>query len=441
MSWHVVCQVGEDDQFMPALRPQDPRLVVALANPGSPYQVGNNVLETIYKNGLELGNAEIDLLHFAMAVYTADLRIQRSTAEDRWMREMILYLPVSRLERWEAALPTINRMLSFLTGDKWTVRPRPRAALQTPELKKSAKSRPALVTLFSGGLDSFVGAVDLLEDSEGLVALVGQYGKGSTHPSQVRSHKVVAEHYPERTLPLGFYVQPAKLEGQEAEDTMRSRSILFLALGTAVARASGEGAPLYVSENGLISLNVPLTYSRMGSLSTRTTHPYLISLYGQVLAELGIRVDVKLPYWFSTKGEMLSGAKNQDVLRDGLPATLSCARPDAGRFQKRPPGTHCGYCVPCIIRLASMRAAGFETRRAVFTDVIKERPAPDSAQGTDVHAFRIAIERVKTLGPLQLVGEVLHTGPLPPGDVREFAAVYKRGIEEVGKFLNTGRKK
>jgi 7-cyano-7-deazaguanine synthase in queuosine biosynthesis len=440
MSWHVVCQVGANDNFIPELQPSDLRLMVAFEKPSSPYQVSNNVLEKIHKDGLELQDTVIDLLHMAMSVYAADVRIQRRTAQDHWTRVITLYLPVHDPGRWEGALPTITRMLSFLTGDKWRVLFRAREALRRPTIKEPLQPLPNKVTLFSGGLDSFIGAIDLLEESDGLLALVGQYGKGSTNSSQVNSHRAIANVYRNRTLRFGFFVQPSKIEGQIAEDTMRSRSILFLALGTAVASACRTGAPLYISENGLISLNVPLAYSRSGSLSTRTTHPHFISLYREILAALNIQVTVELPYRFFTKGEMLRNARDQEVLRSGLPFTLSCSRADAGRFQKRPIGTHCGYCVPCLIRLASMRAAGFDIKGAAFFDVLKKKPSPDTARGSDVRAFEIAVQRVRALKPLQLVTEVLNTGPLPPEEIREYVGVYKRGMEEVGLLLEEGHK-
>lgn len=441
MIWQVVCQVGANNDFAPALHSQEARLLIALDNPGSPYQVGNKVLSLLGENGLEPEETVVDLLNLAMCVYSADLRIQRRFAKDKWAREFVVHFPVVKLNLWKKALPTITRMLSFLTGDEWVILLRQRTSASRVVKKIVDTPRLVAVSLFSGGLDSFAGAIDLLEESEGIVALVGQYGKGSTNPSQKKAYQVIADAYPDRTQRFGFFVQPAKLEGQSAEDTMRSRSILFLALGTAVASACGSDTPLYVPENGLISLNVPLTYSRMGSLSTRTTHPYFISLYREALAALGVRVGIKLPYRFDTKGEMLKGAKNQAVLRKGLPVTLSCARPDAGRYQKRSPGTHCGYCVPCLIRLASMKAAGFSIRGAAFYDIVSQRPNPQITRGSDLRAFEIAVHRVSGLTPLQLTSAVLNSGPLPPDDIQEYVDVYRRGIMEVEHLLRSNRKK
>lgn len=437
MNWNVICQAGAGDDFAPGV---SPRLIVAVGKPGSPYSVGSNVVRELYDHGYELRDIDIDLLHLATAVYTADVRIQRRLSADGWTRNLTLHLPVAEPDRWEGALPVITDMLSFLTGDRWAVSLRGRGEFDRPARKPAPEVIPAVVSLFSGGLDSYAGVVDLIEGRDDLIALVGQYGKGSTSSAQTNSYQVITGEYPGRTTRFGFYVQPAKLKGQEAEDTQRSRSILFLALGTTVASACGEGTPLYVPENGLISLNVPLTHSRMGSLSTKTTHPHFVSLYRDVLAALGVNVPVVLPYRFATKGEMLKNIKSRKALRLGLPKTLSCSRPDAGRFQKRPPGTHCGYCVPCLIRLSSMKAASISTEGAAYFDVLAERPDPHTTKGIDLRGFEIGVERVRALKPLELVAQVLHSGPLPPGEIREYVDVYKRGMEEVGRFIKAGRK-
>ena len=51
--------------------------------------------------------------------------------------------------------------------------------------------------------------------------------------------------------------------------------------------ATGLAPPfsLAVPENGLIALNVPLDPLRLGALSTRTTHPFYIARWNELLAE------------------------------------------------------------------------------------------------------------------------------------------------------------
>jgi len=435
MNWNVICRVGEEDKFNLNLTRKAPRLSIEFDQNGKSNLADNKIFPLLTKHGLTVNETIFDLIVIALSVYTSDLRIERAFASDRWTRQISMHIPVAEPALWENAQPTLAKMLGFLTGDEWTFNFRQRATFQRDELEHPTEHLPLIVTLFSGGLDSFVGAIDLLADKEGLIALVGQYGSGSTHPSQTNSHRVLENHYPGRTLPLGFWVQPSKPGKRASEDTMRSRSILFLALGTAVASACGENVPLYVPENGLISLNVPLSNSRMGSFSTRTTHPFFVSCYRELLENLGIQVPVNLPYKFLTKGEMLKDARNQGLLGEGLAQTLSCSRPDAGRFEKRPPGTHCGYCVPCIIRLASMKAAGFDITDAAFFDIVNAEADPKKAKGRDRRGFELSIERVKSLSKLRLAGEVLQSGPLPPEDIQKYANVYKRGLEEVADFL------
>lgn len=438
MKWNVICRIGENDDFAPNISHEMPRLIIEFDNQGQSKLAANRVISLLLKNGFEVDETIFDLLIFAMSVYSADLRIERSFAADRWTRRIILHQSVAEPVKWEAAQPVLEKMLGFLTGDDWTFNFRPRETINRPT-PEQREELPSVVTLFSGGLDSFVGTIDLLEENKGKIALVGQYGSGSTHPSQINTHQILIEKYAGRTLPLGFWIQPAKPGKRSSEDTMRSRSILFLALGTAVAAACGDETPLYVPENGLISLNVPLSHSRMGSFSTRTTHPYFISCFREFLVALNINVPVNLPYKFATKGEMLRDTKNQEVLHKGLLKTLSCSRPDAGRFEKRPPGTHCGYCVPCIIRLSSMKAAGFEIKDAAFFDIANIKLDPKTAKGRDRRGFELAIERVKNLSSLRLAGEVLQSGPLPPENIREYAGVYQRGLDEVANLLQVGK--
>ena len=63
---------------------------------------------------------------------------------------------------------------------------------------------------------------------------------------------------------------------------------MFFAHVIAIASGMGHHVDLYVPENGVISLNIPLTVMRLGSLSTRTTHPYFMGLMQNLLYGLGL---------------------------------------------------------------------------------------------------------------------------------------------------------
>ena len=215
---------------------------------------------------------------------------------------------------------------------------------------------------------------------------------------------------------------------------MRARSILFMAVGIAVASMIQANPALTVPENGLISLNVPLTGARTGSLSTRTTHPYYIELFRKLLIDLKISVPIVLPFRHLTKGEMLKQSKHKVVLEKTVSLTMSCSHPTVGRYAGITPGNHCGYCVPCIIRYASLKASGIVGRKPDW-DVITSPSSAKSSRAQDVRAFMFAIERLKGTTPTTDVFRILRSGPIPSDEAKALAGVYRRGMAEVAAFL------
>ncbi|RUL87986.1 Qat anti-phage system QueC-like protein QatC [Tautonia sociabilis] len=441
MRHHVVCLVGDGDRYRAEAAGGEARIELGLGISRPDISVRNDVMPKLLKAGLYPDDATLDLLNLAIAAYSADFRVRRQTAYDRWTRDIILHLPVVDVGLWRESTDTLVKMLGFLTGDHWEVVFRGREPIGPPQGFRSRRMQPgqaAQVCLFSGGLDSFVGALDLLE-AGGRPTLVGHYGSGgATSSAQKEVWSVLDRSHEGRYDRFGFYLLPPYESETDRELTSRARSILFLALGVLVASCRAEESALFVPENGLISLNVPLTPSRMGSLSTRTTHPYFLGLLAKLLRHLGIRVSLETPYRFQTKGEMLGHAKNRTLVAEGARKTVSCSHPDVGRFHRKSPGQHCGYCVPCIIRRASMREAGLDRPEDYLVDVIADPPDVASDTGHDLRAFQMAVERVSTSGRARLLFDVIDTGPVPPGEIAGLVDVYRRGMEEVRRFLRGG---
>src|SRR5258708_32543848 len=104
------------------------------------------------------------------------------------------------------------------------------------------------------------------------------------------------------------------VRGSAPEKTQRGRSFLFLALA-ALAASGIDGQPtIYVPENGLISLNVPLDPLRVGAWSTRTTHPFYMARWQKLLLGLGIGGSFGKPYRLKTKGGVVCRFANNEVL-------------------------------------------------------------------------------------------------------------------------------
>jgi hypothetical protein len=432
MSWNVIAQIGEDNYY-PLLDPKEVRFLATIDKPGDSHGVTHDLLANVFKAGLRPSQTAIDLLHVAAIVYTADLRIWRGyNTDDAWSRQISIHAPVTDVALWTAAAPKLTELLCFLTGDEWAINFRNKVPAPEPTIGNPPDPVPGGVCLFSGGLDSLVGAIDLLASGQRL-ALVGHYGH--TQREQVAAYESLKPSYEAQTLPLWFFlVPPRSSDEQIVESTMRARSLLFLALGTCVASALPSGAPLHVPENGLISLNIPLTFGRAGTHSTRTTHPHTINLYRQLLDVLGIKVVLHTPYRFMTKGEMLRDCKDQEILKSGIHSTMSCSRPQAGRFHKRPVGQHCGYCVPCIIRRAALYSVGLDSEERVL-DVLSPEIRANEAAGYDKRAFLMAIARLRSMSPLQITSEIMSAGPLNIAEVDALTVVFRRGMEEVDQFL------
>jgi 7-cyano-7-deazaguanine synthase in queuosine biosynthesis len=290
---------------------------------------------------------------------------------------------------------------------------------------------PNTVCLLSGGLDSLIGGIDLLNDRNS-VAFVSHHGGGMTSMFQSNTFGALHTHYANRCSHHQFYVVGPTL-GNDTEKTMRSRSILFLGLGLAIASILGDHVPVIVPENGLISLNVPLTGSRVGSSSTRTTHPHFISSVQRVLNDLGISNNIELPYRHMTKGEMLANVSNRGVLESTLGFTMSCAHPEVARWDGSTPGIHCGYCLPCLVRRAAVSAAGFEGADAPY--MFDARHSITHGRVSDLRAVKMALARNEQSEASKMF-RVLEAGPLPPYEVAEFVGVYERGMSELNTYLN-----
>lgn len=445
MTWQVVCRIEEQDDFEPLLRELDRRVEIWVDSPARSEAVGSNVLGVLDENALRPPQTAVDLYRIATAVFSADLRIPRDSAFDRWTRDIALYLPVSNKDLWESAKEPLRRLLAFLSGDHWTIYLRKADGERPPADPRSVrKARPVeadTACLLSGGLDSFIGATDALAEGRSL-ALVSHYAGGTATyagPAQDAVRRGLAEEYgDEQTRHLKFRVDPPKQLTGGWESTTRSRSIIFLGLGILVASALGDNTLLLVPENGLISLNVPLTPSRLGSLSTRTTHPHTMALLGEVLSAVELKVELDNPYLFLTKGEMVAGTTNQELMRSTAAATVSCAHPTAGRFvggQGSGVG-HCGYCVPCLIRRAALAKIGLDPMEEYRVDVTEDGPETER-QTEDVRAFLIAVERARDGVSVR---DLLRAGPLRPApdELAQHLDVYKRGLDEVARLL-TGR--
>ena len=390
--------------------------------------IGNDLRDKFERLGVPPSRQAMDLVAVAMAVTAADTFVLRDEAADGWRREIEIDLPVIEPHRWTALAPLLATTLGFLSGDSWSFSFRG-GGLQPPsvlDVRHRAAIDPSkidAVALFSGGLDSGLGVMDLL-DANVRPLLVSHAPRGDkTYQAAVAN---MLSPQPQR---FDFNSYPSR-DGI-TEITTRTRSFLFLTFAALVAQAvrSFRGTAsidLHMCENGLIALNPPLTARRIGALSTRTAHPYYLSLVQDLFDSIDLGVSINNPHRHETKGEMLARRIHQQSIAKFASSTVSC-----GNWKRK--NMQCGRCWPCSIRRSSFHRAGltddttYETANLI--DALKEEDYRD-----DIVSIQTALRRRYERG---LNSWVMQSGPLPNNGT-ERAALYgvvERGMDELESFF------
>ena len=231
-----------------------------------------------------------------------------------------------------------------------------------------------------------------------------------------------------RHLQLNHNVEVPK---EETPPSQRARSLIFLAYGVLASTMlkqhhAGESVTLFVCENGFISINPPLTDMRLGSLSTRTTHPIFLGFIQQLLDAANLRIRVINPYRANTKGEMMRECLNQGILMEHASDTTSCGRFLQHGFK------HCGRCVPCIVRRAAFHTSGI-VDKTVY--VYKNLAQDDDrhARFDDVRAVALALADAQSEGIEYWIGSALSTTLIK--DVAPIKAMIGRGLKELSSLF------
>lgn len=400
----------------------------------------NHVKEKLYKENVYPTELGFDIMSLATMVYLADTRIERAIhGQDSWSREIELEIPVSNVGLWETQIGTIERMLKFLTGDIWKIELSSRT-WQFSRLDEVGEKSNKYdeVSLFSGGMDSLISTINLMENGKNTL-LISHAGEALTKNAQKNIVNKFDVLYPDvlhTWLDLWMVFPRDYIPEGGNDNNTRSRSFLFIGYALFAMTGMDNINELLVPENGLIALNVPLDATRVGSFSTRTTHPFYLSLWNELLEGLGMNLSVKNPYWNRTKGEMAEECKNKDVLYETMKLSFSCSSPGKARW-KQLSQQHCGYCVPCLIRRAAIHKA-FGNDGTVYTQmsVYEMQNKNSEGIGIQLRSFQYAIDKIKQDRNRALL-YIHKSGPLSQDDeyLQELADIYSRGLFEVDKFI------
>ncbi len=311
-----------------------------------------------------LPDRAIDLLEIATLVYAIDASVSRGgTVLPRmgkdWYRTFQVRVPVRDLLHWEAepVRQALEQLLFFLSEDRFVFRFVPH---EYPEAERSRFFKfgsetawaPDRILMFSGGLDSFAGALTEIVEQGNRVALVSHLSAPKLAPIPRHLQSAINTKFGAEVSRL-FPVRVNLSGTKKAEGTHRSRSFLFAALGAVFASGFGRDRVSF-HENGVVSLNLPLVENVKSTRATRTTHPQSLKLMTQFLSRVfddGMRIDN--PFFWRTKTQVLNVVSNLGMAEQ-IAHTRSCA--DVHNQTKQ--HAHCGRCSQCIDRRFAALSAG-----------------------------------------------------------------------------------
>lgn len=400
----VLCSgahVPEDDPR------RDGRHVVEFDAVGANANV-NLRLEDVAKVFLQHLNPRlVDLLEIAAYVYTADSNTIRSGGKwegdsiEPWRRDFRFVIPVRDLAFWDRTEVSeqLSRILGFLSEDTYEFEFEPTETdretqeyLQFGDLAEWPFTGVPRVCLFSGGLDSLAGAVEMASEGEPLVLVSHR----SVAPLDKRQRDLVtairARFDESRLLHIPVWVNKADRLGREY--TQRTRSFLFSALGCAVAHSvDADGIRFF--ENGVVSLNLPVADEVLGARASRTTHPQGLHLFGEFYSLVLDRDErrpfvVDNPFIHMTKKEVVERVGRRGAA-DLIELSCSCAH----TVHKSKSQWHCGTCSQCIDRRIAVLAAGLEAAdpsRDYVVDVFTGPREDGYEQNMAVNYARHALE-------------------------------------------------
>lgn len=389
-----------------------------------------------------------DLLILSIAVMAIDKEVPRDYFEDRWTRDISVSIPVLEIDKFNESDNKFEKMLSFLTGDRWHIffrKSEYKLRTKSPRKKKIDYIKNKNfngVSLFSGGLDSFCGALKLLSQNNNIL-FTGFREYTTLGPRQYDLYNKIKNFYTENQTelmligirfkrPIGESDDFAKLS---KENTTRSRSFLFMSIALAIASLIDEKIPVYVPENGFIGINVPLTESRFGSCSTRTTHPYFINSFNYILQELGIQNKIINFYAHMSKGEIVSECKVNPIFKDNYQLTISCSHPCQARRDHKKIPMNCGYCYPCIIRKASL--SYIDSDNDEYNYKLSEYLLNVKDKGSDLRAVLSSLKEYLSFkdDTDYLDTKLLNHGLLTFEEMKAYERVYIKTMEEIYSMI------
>lgn len=315
-----------------------------------------------------------DLLEIAGYIYAADRSIHRGAIDSLeyhgWARNLHFVFKVRDLKFWkqQSTIKLLSEALLYVSGDNkidfsfvgGAKDFGQRNIFDVPGISPEIKGKSS-VALFSGGLDSLAGLLDILEKTTNNVILVSHRANHGTTKTQTGIHKKLEEDYPNR---IKYYPFKCTLKERATEETQRTRIFLYTAVAFSLATIFKEDE-VSIFENGITSINFSKRADLINARASRTTHPKTLHHMKQFFSHVAEnRFNIKHPFLFNTKTDVFKLIHSYNR-HNYINSTVTCTK-TFQRFEHNSSATHCGGCSQCIDRRFAAFASHLESFDAIY---------------------------------------------------------------------------
>jgi 7-cyano-7-deazaguanine synthase in queuosine biosynthesis len=395
-----------------------------------------------------------DLLEIATYVYSADKAIPRG-ADDvdsfghGWRRDLHFIIPVRNPDFWNRKdmQQALCSMLGFLTDDNYHFEFAKLIDAQAFQgyLNFNDDGRllgyPEQVVMFSNGLDSLAGAVDVVLNEKHRVVLVTHMSSPKLNKRHRQLEKMIADKAGENA-PLHIGVRVNNNKRLNYEHTQRSRSFLYVSIGASIARMLNLKS-IRFHENGVTSLNLPVCAQVVGGRATRTSHPRVIRGLQDIISLVaGEPFTIENPYIWKTKAEVV-----EVITRAGCQDMIAVSTSCSHTREIASDHNHCGTCSYCIDRRFAMIAAKadqYDPVDAYKADIFTQSRSKDenkiiaAAYLERANQVRDQDDITQFIARFSEVSRIFRYLDGNPGSVaQKVYALYKRHAKEVCDAMDT----
>lgn len=297
-----------------------------------------------------------DLIDLAVAIFVVDRII---IPPKNNVRTIHIELPLRCPHIFKTHLNSLKNLLNYYLSEDWSFEFTNRVGIRPSEeimylLDVNSHNPHKEVALWSGGLDSLCGLYNRMQANPNKEYVL--FGTGSNlmvFGKQLQIAETLKSKF--SNIPLKLIQLKIKIYRDEKltrrNAVPRSRGLVFLLLGTVCMLLENQFS-LYVYENGVGAINLPLVNYALSNDFSKAVHPISMCYVQHFVSEIcGKSIKIINPFVWQTKAEMCKLiVLNDDI--NMIAQTITCDR------KRRAIPIQCGVCSSCLLRRYSIATHG-----------------------------------------------------------------------------------